>query len=107
MQFLIRKSAILAGFAFPQNRSFVSPPTVQMPIDAVDGDVELTPDEPFCKWWIPLQHFLPLLEPVQLSCDAGPEFTRIFHRKVINFFVLSERFDIRLSRKFRRRLEDS
>ena len=58
--------ARVAGLAFPDDGGLVAPPgcfSLQVPIEAVVGDVELATDEPPGEGRLPLERLLPGLEP--------------------------------------------
>src|SRR5438132_7700283 len=56
MQLLISKSALVAGFAFPDNCRLVSARPGQMAIQAVFRDVEFASDEPLCELLFSFAH---------------------------------------------------
>src|SRR6185369_526605 len=66
VQLLISKRARFAGFAFPDECRFVASPGGEMTVETVVRDIDLAADEPLCMRRIPLQHGVPLFEPVQL-----------------------------------------
>src|SRR5262245_33333461 len=59
VKLLISERARLAGFTFPDQRGFVASPGVQVSIETVVRDVDLTAAKPFRVWWIPLEHRVP------------------------------------------------
>src|SRR5678815_564491 len=77
VQLLISERACFAGFAFPDECCFVASPGGEMTVETVVGDIDLPAAEPLCVRRIPLQHRVPLFEPVQLFRHARPERFRI------------------------------
>ena len=74
MQFLIGERSLLARLAFPENRDFVLAWGGEVTVQAVVGDVEFCAGEPARERRIPLEHFGPFLEPVDLAFgDFPPE----------------------------------
>src|SRR5215831_10268660 len=73
MQLLVGKGANLAGFALPDERRLILAPGLDVAVEAVVGQIDLPADEPFGPGTVPLQHLVPLPEPVQLAGDAAPE----------------------------------
>lgn len=77
-----------------------------MLIEAVVADIQLPADEPLREWFLPLQSRFEGLEPNQLLlCDLRPKFLGVLHRRIVNLFVLRERFDVGALRKLLRRFE--
>src|SRR6266404_5991454 len=105
MQLLISQGAAFPGFAFPQNRRLVPAVRGKVSIKAIFGKIELSADEPFCEWRLPLDNLSPSLSPHEFVRLAGPEFVRTLDRLAIHPLVLRESFDPRPLSKFPRRLE--
>src|SRR5215213_158572 len=80
VQLLISERARLARFAFPDESSLVTSPGGEMTIETVVRDVDLAATEPLRVRRIPLQHRIPLFEPVQLFGHPRPERFRIRSR---------------------------
>ena len=55
-----------------------------MAVEAVVGGVELAADEPLGEGGLPVQHGVPLLEPVQFFGQAGPESGGILGGAVVD-----------------------
>lgn len=72
MQLQIRDGADLAILAFPDQGGLVAARAVQVSIDAVVRQVELTADEPLHVGRRPLHDRVPLAEPVELLGSLGP-----------------------------------
>src|SRR5205807_8403784 len=62
VQLLISQRARVAGFAFPNQSDFVSPPSAEMAIETVVRDIDLSADKPLRMRRLPLQNRGPLLE---------------------------------------------
>src|SRR5438034_11742607 len=77
MQLLISKSALVAGFAFPDTCGFVPALPSQMPIQAVFRYVEFASDEPLREGRFPFEHRFPFCAPQQFTRFARPEFCRL------------------------------
>ena len=67
MQLLVSERALLARFAFPQDRRLVAAVCKQMSIQTVFGKIELASDEPFREGRFPFEDFAPSLAPVEFS----------------------------------------
>ena len=68
----------VARLALPDDGGLVAPPVVDVPVDAVVGHVQLAADEPLGEGRAaPVQHCIPLPEPVQLLSQPGPEPLRV------------------------------
>ena len=96
MQLLIGQSANLARLALPDDGGLVLAAGLDMAVDAVVGEVELSPYKPLSPRAVPLQHPVPLFEPVQLAGHARPEFIRIVYRLFVQAFIFVHAFDVRL-----------
>ena len=55
----------LGGFAFPKNRRLVGSFGLEVPVEAVDADVDLAAEEPFGVGGLPFQHLFPRFLPIQ------------------------------------------
>jgi hypothetical protein len=66
VKLLIGEGALVARFAFKNNRGLVLARAGQMAVETVLADIELAADEPFCKRRLPVEHLGPLLLPEQL-----------------------------------------
>jgi hypothetical protein len=76
-------------------------------VEAVVGDVGPAADEPSGVGDIPLEDAVPLLEPVQLLSDAGPELLGVIDRLLMQPAVLVHRLDVGLLRELRQRIEEA
>src|SRR5262249_46884603 len=84
----IGERAALAELAFPDRRGFVAPSARDVPVHAVDRNIELSADEPLRVGRLPFADRLPLLEPFELARLRLPELLR---RLVVNAGVGDER----------------
>ena len=66
----------VAGLAYPDERGLVAARPLDVPVDAVVRGVELPADEPLRVGRVPLEHLVPLHEPVELFCPAWPRSPR-------------------------------
>ena len=73
----VRQHARVARLAFPDERRLVAARALDVPIEAVVGDVELAADEPLRVGQLPLLRLLPGLHPPQLFGLLLPEAQRI------------------------------
>src|SRR5437867_5468962 len=73
VQVPIRERATIPRLAFPDDRGLVAPRRVDVPVDAIEGDIDLPSDEPLGTGRCPLEHFVPLRVPVELLCLTRPE----------------------------------
>jgi hypothetical protein len=69
----VRVHPPVARLAFPDQRRLVGSPAIQVPVEAVVGHVELAADEPARERRLPLEHRVPLPEPVQSLGPGRPE----------------------------------
>ena len=81
MQLLVGQRAFFARFAFPEDRRLVSVRPVEMPVEAILGDVQFPADEPFRERRLPFEHLFPRLLPDQL---VGLRAPRIFPGDLID-----------------------
>src|SRR5215470_779125 len=102
---LVGVSANFSGFALPDDGRFVLAPGLYVTVEAVVGKIDLTPREPLRPGRIPLEHPIPLLEPVQLLGNSSPEFFGLLDGLFVEVLVLFERFDVRLVGEARGTLE--
>src|SRR5471030_134373 len=65
MQIPISENTRVPWLSFEDQRGFVTPRTFQMPIQAVGGDIKLSPDKPLGMGRFPFTDCLPWLCPVQ------------------------------------------
>src|SRR5262249_36497672 len=63
--------------------------------EAVVTHVELAADEPFRERLVPLQHLVPLLEPVQRLRLLGPKLLGMVLRPLPDLLVLGHALDVR------------
>src|SRR5438132_13772544 len=96
MQLLVSERVLIAGLAFPDERGFIPPPSRQMPVEAVVGNIDLAADKPLRVWWFPLQHSVPFLAPMKLFRHARPKGFRIGRGLRTQPFQLLHRFKVRL-----------
>jgi hypothetical protein len=78
-----------------------------MAIQAVVGNVRPGAYKPLCKRLIPFQNLFPLFEPMQLLGLRGPEVFGMVNRMAVELFIFIKVFNVRLSGKFSRRLEQA
>src|SRR5580704_1320544 len=105
MELLIGEGADFAGFALPDDGGFVLAGGLNVAVEAVVGEIDLSADEPFRPWRIPLEDFVPLLEPVQFAGYAAPELFGIVHRFFVKVLVFFEALDVSVLAEFGRGLE--
>jgi hypothetical protein len=73
VQLGVRHRPLLKVLALPDDRRLVAARRLQVPVDAVVRDVEISADEPFHVRGIPLAHGRPRLEPLQFPRVGLPE----------------------------------
>src|SRR5215471_12686131 len=96
MELLVGQSPDFAGFALPNEGSFVFSRGEYVAIETVVGKIDLAAYEPFSPGRIPVQNLVPFLEPVQFFCNAYPEFFGILYRFTIDAFIVIKAPDLRL-----------
>ena len=67
----------VAGLALPDEGGPAATGRLDVPVEAVIGDVELPTEEPLGVGHLPLERLLPRLEPVELLGEALPELDRV------------------------------
>ena len=72
----VGQGARVAGLTFPDEGGLGAAGGVDVPVQAVVGDVELAADEPLGVGRLPLQRLLPRLEPVELAWPSPPRSSR-------------------------------
>ena len=68
---------LVPRFPFPDQRGLVFPSARQVPVEAVDGHVQLSPDEPLRLRRFPVEDPLPRPEPRELLREVGPELLEV------------------------------
>ena len=105
MQLLIRERANFAGFALPDDGSFILAVRRNVAVETVIRKIDLAADEPLCPGTIPFENLVPLFEPVQFGGNARPELVGVVDRFLVELFVLGETFDVRMLRELSGRFE--
>ena len=93
----VGEAANLARLAFPDERGLVAARAVEMAVDAVVAEVELSADEPFGPGKVPFKHLVPRLEPVKFFGRFGPEGFRVFDGFFVQGLVLLKGLDVGLA----------
>ena len=107
VQFGVGEAANFAGLAFPDDRGLVGALAEGVAVDAVVAEVDLAADEPLGPGQIPLENFVPGLEPVELLRGFGPECFGIVDGLLVEGFVFGEALDVGLGAELRRRRKDA
>ena len=107
MQLRIGEAANLPRLALPDDGGFVGAGSKGIAVDAVVAEIELAADEPLGPGQVPVENFVPGLEPVQLARHAGPEFFRIFNGLLVEGLVLFQALNVRLGAELGRRGKDA
>src|SRR3989442_15718415 len=94
MKLLIGECPHFSRFALPDESSFVLARSVYVAIEAVIREIDLAADEPLRPGIVPFKDLVPLLEPVQLRGDPGPEFFRFLNRFAVNALVVFRTLDV-------------
>jgi hypothetical protein len=91
--------ALLALLAAPVERDAVAVAVLDVPVDAVVGDVELAADEPLRERRVgPVEDLVPLLEPVQRLGLLGPPALVVLVGLVVDRRVVPQRVALELLR---------
>ena len=88
--------------ALPDDGRLVPPPVLHMAVDAVVRHIQLAADEPLRERRpAPVQHRVPLPEPVQLLREPGPESLRVGSGLGVNVWIghVGVRYKVRRRRK--------
>ena len=107
MQLLIGERALVPGFAFPNDRSFVSTRPGEMPVQTIFRNVQFPTHEPFRERRFPFEDLFPWRAPDQLLCFARPELGRLPDRFSIHSPILSQALDPRFTTETRWWLENA
>ena len=83
----VGQSSPIARLAFPDKGGFVAPICPDVPVDAIDADVELTAGEPLRVWRMPLEDRVPRAHPFELVRETGPETLRIGGGAVVDAWI--------------------
>src|SRR5205085_5364321 len=106
VELLVGQRAGVARLAFPEDRGLVLAPTEEVPVETVEGGVDLAAREPLGERGLPDQGLLPRLEPGEMLLGhAGPELLGRAGGLGVEFLVLGEGLDVGLAAEGRRRLE--
>ena len=100
MQVLIGQNATVSRFPFPDDGRLVLTPCEQVAVDAIVTGVDLSADEPLGFGHVPLNHMVPLFEPVKVAGQFAPERGRIVLGLIPHLLILGFRADVRLFREF-------
>ncbi len=103
VQLLKGQGAGVARLALPDDGCLVLSPGGKVSIQAVIGNVRLSPDEPLGERGLPFQDLLPRFEPMQLLCDGGPEFFRVLGRRAGQTVIVPAALDVRAAAEGRAR----
>ena len=91
--------ALGAVLAAPVKRDALAAPRLDVPVEAVVGDVELAADEPFVERRIGVvEHRVPLLKPVQPLGLRHPPALRVACRLLVDRGVFQQRVLAKLAR---------
>src|SRR5690606_13781855 len=97
-QLLVGKHAVGLGgvVRFPDNGRLITI-AVNMPIQAVFGNVQLSAFKPFNTRLlkIPVQDLVPLAAPVKIFSDTRPKFFRVLNALLVLLLILLKRFDLK------------
>src|SRR5207245_2099077 len=78
-----------------------------MPVKAIVTDVDLPADEPLRERLVPIQYFVPRLEPEQLLGLLRPKTFRIILGALPELFVFGQAFDVSTAGELRRRRKEA
>jgi hypothetical protein len=67
-----------------------------MSVKTVVGKIDLTPGKPLRPRRIPVEHFVPLLEPVKITGGSRPESLRRVHRLAVQPLIFLKCLNVRL-----------
>src|ERR1017187_3808951 len=106
-QLLIGEGDHFAGLALPDDGCLVATPRGDVAVQAVVRQVDLSAREPLRPGTVPIQDFVPRLEPVQFRGDLRPEALGVFLRVLIEPVVGVYAPDVRLAAELVRALEEA
>ena len=87
MQLPIRENADVAGLSLPNERGLVPSRSIQVPVDAVVTHVQLPTHEPTSVRGSPIEHGVPVFEPIQLTRPPGPESFGVLRCPPVDFRI--------------------
>ena len=88
VQFGIGEATDFARLTFPDDGGFVAARTIEMAVETIEAEVELSAYKPLSPGEIPLEYIIPRFKPVEVLCDAGPERFRILDGLLVEGLVL-------------------
>src|SRR5262245_40992139 len=91
MEVEVRERTAIAGLTFPDERCLVASRRPDVAIEAIGADVEPPADEPLRVRRLPVEHFRPGLDPLELGRETCPESLWICRRLRVNGLVVCER----------------
>src|SRR5215469_236610 len=100
MQLLVGKSSHLARLTLPNQRSLIFSCRVNVAIQAVVGEIQLSAYVPFGPGMLPLEHLVPFPEPVQLLGYTSPESVRMLDRFSIDSLIIFAGLNVRSAPEF-------
>ena len=103
IEIVVGQRSAIAGLAFPDDRRLVAASAANVPVDAVDRDVQLSADEPLRVRRLPVEHLVPRPRPFELAGELCPEAFRIAFGLGVDRFVAG----VRLRRECGRRREST
>ena len=103
IEIVVGDDLAVSGLALPVVGDLVAAAGIDVAIEAVHGDIELTAVEPLGKGGIPLEDGVPGAIPIELCRLAGPIGLWVSRGPLVDRGVV----DVRLSREFGRRREPS
>ena len=107
MQFLIGDDALIARFAFPNNRDFVLAVGGEVAVQTVIRYVGLRACKPAGEGQIPIQHLRPPFEPMDIMRrDLAPKFLGILLSPLVEPLVILHALDVGLTDKLFTRMVD-
>ncbi len=102
MQLPIGHPPHFARLSLPQQRHLILPRAHRMTVHAVVRQIQLAPHKPLRMRPTPVDHLVPLLEPLNLPRRFPPEPRRVVHAVRIDPLILRLAANPRLRRKLRR-----
>src|ERR1043166_2446840 len=66
VQVPVCQRASITGLTFPDQRRLVATRCLDVPVDTIDRDIELSAEKPLRVWRLPVAYLIPFGEPLQL-----------------------------------------
>src|SRR5439155_5295970 len=95
----IGENSLLTGFSFPYDGRLIAPPGRNMTMQATVGNVDFSAHKPPGLRWLPIQHLIPFLKPVEALGGFGPKGFGVFVGFGVNCNISHDRLLVEIPRR--------